>query len=48
MTELRKVTDETEATYAKFLDTAGQTGARIGATVSDFVNATADFARLNI
>lgn len=46
MTELKKVTDETEASYAKFLSTASQTGSQIGATVSDYVNATADFARL--
>lgn len=46
MTELRKVTDETEATYAKFLDTAAVRAKAIGATISDTVNATADFARL--
>ena len=47
LTELKKVTDETDATYARFLQTAAKTGAEIGATVSEFVNATADFARLN-
>lgn len=46
MTELRKVTDETEATYSKFLDTAAVRAKAIGATISDTVNATADFARL--
>lgn len=46
MTELRKVTDETEATYDKFLDTAAVRAKAIGATISDTVNATADFARL--
>ena len=46
LTELKKVTDETDATYQKFLNTAAKTGAEIGATVSDFVNAVADFARL--
>lgn len=46
MTELRKVTDESEASYAKFLDTASQTGARIGSTITDFTQATATFAKL--
>lgn len=46
MTELRKVTDETEATYSKFLDTAAVRAKAIGATISNTVNATADFARL--
>lgn len=46
MTELKKVTSETEETYQKFLDTAANTAAKIGSTVSDFTNATADFARL--
>lgn len=46
MTELRKVTDETEATYSKFLDTAAARAKANGATISDTVNATADFARL--
>lgn len=46
MTELRKVTDETDATYDKFLNRASSTAKSIGATVSDTVNATADFARL--
>lgn len=46
LTELKKVTDETDATYAKFLQTAAKTGSEIGTTISEFVNATADFARL--
>lgn len=46
MTELRKVTDETEATYSRFLDTAVSRSKELGATVSDTVTATADFARL--
>lgn len=46
MTELRKVTDETEATYKNFLKTASSTSAVIGSTVSDFTDATAAFARL--
>lgn len=46
LTELKKVTDETDATYEKFLKTASAAGAEIGTTISDFTNATADFARL--
>ena len=46
MTELRKVTDETEASYDRFLKTASSTGARIGSTISDFTQATATFAKL--
>ena len=48
LTELKKVTDETEDTYENFLKTASKTSAVIGSTVADFTNATADFARLNI
>lgn len=46
LTELKKVTDETNATYDAFLQTAAKTAGVIGSTVSEFTNATADFARL--
>lgn len=46
LTELKKVTDETDATYASFLQTASKTASVIGTNVADFTNATADFARL--
>lgn len=46
MTELKKVTDLTNASYERFALSAQQTAKRIGATVSDTINATADFARL--
>ena len=46
LTELKKVTDETDATYAKFLQTMSQTGGAIGATVSDLTNMAASWARL--
>ena len=46
MTELKKVTDETDATYIKFLDNAAERAQKLGATMSDVVNASADFARL--
>jgi TP901 family phage tail tape measure protein len=46
MTELKKVTDETSGTYSKFLSEAGDRAKTVGSTVSDIVNATADYARL--
>lgn len=46
MTELKKVTNETDKAYERFLGTASGTSKALGSTVSDFVNATADFARL--
>ena len=46
MVELRKVTDETDATYDKFLSIAADKAVEIGTSYSDFVNSAADFARL--
>lgn len=46
LTELKKVTDETEGSYQRFLNTASQTAGKIGSTVSDFTQASANFARL--
>lgn len=46
LTELKKVTNETDEAYEAFLQTASKSASKIGSTVSDFVNATADFARL--
>lgn len=46
LTELKKVTDETEEAYDKFLDTAAQTGARLGTPISAVIEATATFAKL--
>jgi hypothetical protein len=46
MTELRKVTSETDAVYAAFLDNIAQRAKALGVTISDLVSATADFARL--
>lgn len=46
MTELKKVTDESAGTYNKFLDNAGTTSQNLGASVSDYINSTADWARL--
>lgn len=46
LTELKKVTDETDETYSRFLKTMSQTGAEIGATVADLTNMAAAWARL--
>lgn len=46
MTELKKVTDETSTAYNRFLDNATSRAKRIGASLADVVNASADFARL--
>lgn len=46
MTELKKVTDETNSVYAKYLDDASVRAKKLGATIADTVTASADFARL--
>lgn len=46
MTDLRKVTDETDVTYNAFLNRAADNAVRLGAAMSDIVKSTADFARL--
>ena len=46
MTELKKVTNETDESYRKFLDGSAERAQKLGATISDVVTATADFARL--
>ena len=46
MTELKKVTNETDATYEKFLVNATKRAKTLGAELADTVSATADFARL--
>ena len=46
MTELKKVTNETDEVYSNFLNNTSQRAEKLGATVSDTINATADFARL--
>lgn len=48
LTELKKVTDETDASYSQFLQTMSKTGAVVGATVTDLTKSAADWARLNI
>ena len=46
MTELKKVTNETSLAYERFLDRAADKAQKLGATISDVVTATAEFARL--
>lgn len=46
MTELRKVTDATEAAYDAFFEGATERASKVGATLTDTITASADFARL--
>jgi len=46
MTELKKVTDETDTTYQRFLNNAGDRAIKLGATIADVVRSTADFAKM--
>lgn len=46
MTELKKVTNETDASYNQFLSNAASRAKELGTTVEGLVSSTADFARL--
>ena len=46
MTELKKVTDETDASYDKFLRSASTRAKEIGTTLDGLIQSTASFARL--
>ena len=46
LTNLRKVTDATEADLERFMRGVGDSAHKLGATMSDLVNATAEFSRL--
>ena len=46
LTELKKVTDETNTTYKNFLQTMSQSGKTVGSTVKDLTTSAADWARL--
>lgn len=46
MTELYKVTNETKDAYAQFLSGSADNAREVGATMTDVINSTADFARL--
>ena len=46
LTELKKVTNETEESYDRFLETAAKTADKVGSTIQKVVSSTADWARL--
>lgn len=46
MTELKKVTDETEAAYTRFQKQSGQTAAQIGSSVTDLINTSVEYGRM--
>ncbi|MGX8701357.1 phage tail tape measure protein [Caproiciproducens sp.] len=46
MTNLKKVSDESNSTYSQFLTNAATQAKNLGSSISDLVNSTADFARL--
>ena len=46
MTELKKVTNENDASYNEFLSNAASKAKEIGTTIDGLVSSTADFARL--
>lgn len=46
MTELKKVTDLTDASYTRFMSSAAQMAKGVGATMADTINSVADFSRL--
>ena len=46
LTELKKVTDETDASYDKFLQNMSKTAGVVGSTVKELTSSAADWARL--
>ena len=46
LTELKKVTDETDAAYTKFLQNMSKTASVVGSTTSELTSSAADWARL--
>lgn len=46
MTELRKVTNLTSEEYGKFMDRASIQAQKLGVSISDIINSTADWSRL--
>ena len=47
MTNLYKVTDETDQRYQKFINNAGNTSKSLGRDMSSYINQTAEWAKLN-
>ena len=48
LTELKKVTNQTDREYAQFLKTMSKTAGVVGSTVKELTQSAADWARLNI
>lgn len=48
LTELKKVTNETDAAYSQFLQNMSKTAGVVGSTVADLTTMAAEWARLNI
>lgn len=48
LTELKKVTDETDATYDQFLQNMSKTAGAVGSTVSELTTMAAEWARLGL
>lgn len=46
MVELRKVTNETEYAYDKFLTNSAQKAKELGVTISDYIDSVTEFARM--
>lgn len=46
MTELKKVTDDTNAAYDKFLNNAPKNAKEVSATISEYIQTASDYARL--
>ena len=46
MTALKRVTKETDNTYEQFFDQSSKRAVRLGATLTDTINASADFVKL--
>lgn len=46
MTDLKRVSEETEATYRGFMDSAAEKARNLGSTMQQVIDATTDFSRL--
>lgn len=46
MTNLKKVTDETDSTYSRFLSRSAKSAKELGSTISDLVTQTSEWAKL--
>ena len=46
MTNLKKVTDETDQTYKNFFENAGKSAQDLHADMTNLIDATAEFAKL--